>query len=59
MSNISRSGSTADDWKSKPLSRPFRIPNQREGSVKNNESEIVVLRNKLKKLEERIEALEA
>ena len=48
-----------DDWRSKPLNKRFGIPSQRQGSVKNNESEIVVLRNKLKKLEERIEALEA
>ena len=47
-----------EDWKSKPLSRPFNIPNSRDGSVKNNESEILLLKRRIRELEERIEALE-
>jgi hypothetical protein len=47
-----------ESWRDKPLSRPFNIPTAREGSVKNNESEIIVLKRRIKALEERIEALE-
>jgi hypothetical protein len=47
-----------ESWRDKPLSRPFRIPSAREGSIKNNESEIIALKRRIKALEERIEALE-
>jgi flagellar motility protein MotE (MotC chaperone) len=40
------------------LSTAFFAPTAREGSVKNNESEIIVLKRRIKALEERIEALE-
>lgn len=39
-----------EDWKDKPLNRPFRIPASREGSVKNNESEIILLKKRAKEL---------
>lgn len=42
----------------KPLSRNFRIPAVRKGSVKNNESDIVLLRRRLTELEKRVEDLE-
>jgi hypothetical protein len=42
----------------KPLSRTYGIPAYRRGSTKNNESEIIVLKRKIKELEKRIEALE-
>ncbi len=44
--------------KDKPLSRSFNIPTAREGSVKNNESDILLLKRRIKALEKRIEALE-
>ncbi len=37
-----------EQWKDKPLSRPFNIPSSRSGSIKNNESEIILLKKKLK-----------
>jgi hypothetical protein len=47
-----------ESWRDKPLSRPFNIPAAREGSVKNNESEIVALKRRIRELEKRIESLE-
>jgi microcystin-dependent protein len=37
-----------EQWKDKPLSRPFNIPSSRSGSIKNNESEIILLKKKFK-----------
>jgi hypothetical protein len=48
-----------ESWRDKPLSRPFNIPTAREGSVKNNESEIIVLKRRIKALEERFHGLVA
>jgi hypothetical protein len=45
-----------ESWRDKPLSRPFNIPTAREGSVKNNESEIIALKRRVKELEERFQA---
>ena len=45
-----------ESWRDKPLSRPFNIPTAREGSVKNNESEIIALKRRIKVLEERFQA---
>jgi hypothetical protein len=39
----------------KPLSRTFGIPGARTGSVKNNESDIVLLRKRIAELEERFQ----
>ena len=39
-----------EDWKDKPLNKPFRIPASREGSIKNNESEIILLKKRAKEL---------
>jgi hypothetical protein len=47
-----------ESWRDKPLSRPFNIPTAREGSVKNNESEIIALKRRIKALEERVKTLE-
>ena len=35
-----------ESWRDKPLSRPFNIPSAREGSVKDNESEILLLKKR-------------
>jgi hypothetical protein len=48
-----------EDWKSKPLSRPFGIPSSRDGSVKNNESEILLLKRRIRELEEQFHGLVA
>jgi hypothetical protein len=45
-----------EDWKDKPLNRPFGIPSSRDGSVKNNESEILLLKRRIRELEERFQA---
>lgn len=42
----------------KPLSRTFGIPGARTGSIKNNESDIVLLRRRLTELEKRVTDLE-
>jgi cell division protein FtsB len=42
----------------KPLSRTFGIPAARTGSIKNNESDIVLLRKKIAQLESRVRVLE-
>lgn len=47
-----------EDRNDKPLSRPFNIPSSRDGSVKNNESEILLLKRRIQELEERVKALE-
>ena len=47
-----------DERNDNALSRPFSIPGAREGSIKNNESEILLLKRRIKALEERVEALE-
>jgi hypothetical protein len=40
------------------LSRAFNIPGAREGSVKNNESDILLLKRRIKALELRVLDLE-
>jgi hypothetical protein len=40
------------------LSQEFNIPGARKGSIKNNESEIFLLKRRIRELEARIEALE-
>jgi hypothetical protein len=45
------------EWKDKPLSRPFNIPSSRKGSIKNNESEIIALKRRIRILEERFHGL--
>jgi hypothetical protein len=47
-----------EDSTSKPLSRAFNLPASRQGSIKNNESEIFLLKRRIKELEARVEALE-
>lgn len=47
-----------EDSRSKPLSLTFGIPAARQGSIKNNESEILLLKRRIKALEDRVEALE-
>lgn len=47
-----------ENWKNKPLSEQFDIPSSREGSVKNNESEIILLKKRIKELRTFIEGLE-
>lgn len=42
-----------ESWSDKPLSRPFNIPSSRTGSIKNNESEIIALKRRIRVLEER------
>ena len=44
-----------ESWRDKPLSRPFNVPSFRDGSVKNNESEIILLKRRIKALEERFQ----
>ena len=44
-----------ESWKDKPLNRPFNIPSSRDGSVKNNESEILLLKRRIRELEERFQ----
>ena len=44
-----------EDRRDKPLSRPFNIPSSRDGSVKNNESEILLLKRRIRELEERFQ----
>ena len=39
-----------EQWKDRPLSRPFNIPSSRSGSIKNNESEIILLKKRIKEL---------
>ena len=46
-----------EDSTSKPLSRTFGIPAARKGSIKNNESEILLLKKRIKVLEERFHGL--
>lgn len=46
-----------EDSTSKPLSRTFGIPTARSGSIKNNESEIFLLKRRIKALEERFHGL--
>lgn len=48
-----------EDSTSKPISRAFNLPASRKGSIKNNESEIFLLKRRIKDLEARIVALEA
>jgi hypothetical protein len=47
-----------DEKRDRPLSRTFGIPAARQGSIKNNESEILLLKRRIRELEARIEALE-
>lgn len=44
-----------EDSTSKPLSRTYGIPASRSGSVKNNESEILLLKKRIRILEERFQ----
>ena len=46
-----------EDSTSKPLSRTFGIPAARKGSIKNNESVILLLKKRIKVLEERFHGL--
>jgi hypothetical protein len=46
-----------EDSTSKPLSRTYGIPASRSGSVKNNESEILLLKKRIRVLEERFHGL--
>ena len=46
-----------EDSTSKPLSLTFGIPAARQGSIKNNESEILLLKRRIKGLEERFHGL--
>ena len=46
-----------EDSTSKPLSLTFGIPAARQGSIKNNESEILLLKRRIKVLEERFHGL--
>lgn len=48
-----------EDSTSKPIRQGFNLPASRKGSVKNNESEILLLKRRIKDLEARIVALEA
>jgi hypothetical protein len=45
-----------EDSTSKPISRSFNLPAARKGSIKNNESEIFLLKRRIKALEERFQA---
>ncbi len=47
-----------DEKRDRPLSRTFGIPAARQGSIKNNESEILLLKRKIRELEERVGDLE-
>ena len=48
-----------EDSTSKPISRAFNLPASRKGSIKNNESEIFLLKRRIKALEDRVEDLES
>jgi hypothetical protein len=44
-----------DEQRDRPLSRTFGIPAARQGSIKNNESEILLLKRRIRELEERFQ----
>lgn len=44
-----------DEQNDKPLSRAFGLPGARKGSIKNNESEIILLKRRIKELERRFQ----
>lgn len=47
-----------EDSTSEPIRQGFNLPASRKGSIRNNESEIFLLKRRIRELEARIVALE-